>query len=306
MQDARLLADLHMDGRGRIAQDLACVRCGYNLRGLAPEGRCPECGTPIGRSVRGNLLQYSDPNWVERIARGMTWVVAAIGAQILFAIAEGYLTNLLRVFGVTVGQSETVFQILRQAGELVMLGGFWQATVADPGDLAAQEFGPRQIARYALTVAVVGGVFRALAGIAAGQPSQAMYLAVEGVRIAGYFALGTYASRLALRIPDEPLARQTRIVMWGTLATGASVLLLAGAATVFGRGKGSYGSGAQLLGACFLLLIAVGWLVFGIGAIVILINFQGKLRECALAARYTWARDAARTGVSGPRLPSHP
>jgi hypothetical protein len=36
-----------------VADDLTCVRCGYNLRGLASDGRCPECGETVERSLRG-------------------------------------------------------------------------------------------------------------------------------------------------------------------------------------------------------------------------------------------------------------
>lgn len=33
-----------VDDGGAIAADLWCVGCGYNLRGLPPGHRCPECG----------------------------------------------------------------------------------------------------------------------------------------------------------------------------------------------------------------------------------------------------------------------
>ena len=33
---------------GVIAGDAACLSCRYNLRGIAPFSRCPECGTPAG------------------------------------------------------------------------------------------------------------------------------------------------------------------------------------------------------------------------------------------------------------------
>jgi uncharacterized repeat protein (TIGR04138 family) len=36
---------------GPTDQDLPCVDCGYNLRGLLPTGRCPECGALIRDSV---------------------------------------------------------------------------------------------------------------------------------------------------------------------------------------------------------------------------------------------------------------
>ena len=34
-----------------IDTDFACAACGYNLRGLSRESACPECGTPIARSL---------------------------------------------------------------------------------------------------------------------------------------------------------------------------------------------------------------------------------------------------------------
>jgi hypothetical protein len=34
-----------------VDDDMACIQCGYNLRGLNDEGRCPECGTPIDKTV---------------------------------------------------------------------------------------------------------------------------------------------------------------------------------------------------------------------------------------------------------------
>jgi hypothetical protein len=33
-----------------IDKDLPCIRCGYNLRTLASNGNCPECGTPAWRT----------------------------------------------------------------------------------------------------------------------------------------------------------------------------------------------------------------------------------------------------------------
>jgi ribosomal protein S27AE len=46
---------------GVIIADTTCRRCGYNLRGLSRDGRCPECGTPIGLSTHGDLLRSSGP-----------------------------------------------------------------------------------------------------------------------------------------------------------------------------------------------------------------------------------------------------
>jgi hypothetical protein len=50
---------------GVLGDDLPCVKCRYNLRSLAREGRCPECGTAVGESVRYAGLDFS------RLMRGL-------------------------------------------------------------------------------------------------------------------------------------------------------------------------------------------------------------------------------------------
>jgi len=50
--------------------DTHCVSCGYNVRGLAPGHHCPECGIPVGASLRGELLQFANPRWVSRLHLG--------------------------------------------------------------------------------------------------------------------------------------------------------------------------------------------------------------------------------------------
>ena len=46
-QSPRLLLDEHET----LQSDHICVRCGYSLIGLPIRGKCPECGTPIRRSL---------------------------------------------------------------------------------------------------------------------------------------------------------------------------------------------------------------------------------------------------------------
>jgi hypothetical protein len=42
----------HTGDDSRVASDLECVVCQYNLKTLSTGGLCPECGTPVARSVQ--------------------------------------------------------------------------------------------------------------------------------------------------------------------------------------------------------------------------------------------------------------
>lgn len=53
--------------------DLACVECGYNLRGLEPETKCPECGRAVRATLDG-LVRNWDEATTERILRALRWL----------------------------------------------------------------------------------------------------------------------------------------------------------------------------------------------------------------------------------------
>jgi hypothetical protein len=56
-----------------------CYRCGYDLRGIANERPCPECGLLAERSRREtDELHNSRPKWLRSIARGIELILIAI------------------------------------------------------------------------------------------------------------------------------------------------------------------------------------------------------------------------------------
>ena len=59
---AQMAPQVAVDQEGNLAEDRTCIKCAYNLRGLDPAGRCPECGTAVGRSILGDFLRYCDPD----------------------------------------------------------------------------------------------------------------------------------------------------------------------------------------------------------------------------------------------------
>ena len=40
--------EILIDSDGNLLDEIECRHCGYNLRGLALEGKCPECMTVVG------------------------------------------------------------------------------------------------------------------------------------------------------------------------------------------------------------------------------------------------------------------
>ncbi len=62
----------------RIDHSVGCIRCGYNLRGLLSDGKCPECGSAIEPSLRPAYLRLSPPDALARLnlAAGLlVWLV---------------------------------------------------------------------------------------------------------------------------------------------------------------------------------------------------------------------------------------
>ncbi|HZW09091.1 MAG TPA: hypothetical protein VFF69_04230 [Phycisphaerales bacterium] len=52
------------------AAGVACIRCGYPLPDLSPTAVCPECGTPVEHTLRGDRLATAEPAYLRDLARG--------------------------------------------------------------------------------------------------------------------------------------------------------------------------------------------------------------------------------------------
>ncbi len=61
-----------------ITGHLHCRACGYDLHGLSPDDRCPECGNAVDQSIRGDQLRYGDPKWVRLLADGVSWIIVSV------------------------------------------------------------------------------------------------------------------------------------------------------------------------------------------------------------------------------------
>jgi len=77
-----------------IDHDLPCVGCGYNLRMQPRDGRCPECATPVAKSLNAFTLDGADPAWCRGTARGLSllsWVFIAQLFIMLWSFVQRWL-----------------------------------------------------------------------------------------------------------------------------------------------------------------------------------------------------------------------
>jgi hypothetical protein len=73
---------------GRVAGDLPCPGCGYNLRTLATAGVCPECAYAVADAVAVFMrrLRFADPGWLRGLVGGLVWLLSALGATVVLML----------------------------------------------------------------------------------------------------------------------------------------------------------------------------------------------------------------------------
>jgi hypothetical protein len=229
------------DAAGTIVCDVACRRCAYNLRGLGREGRCPECGTPVGVSTHGDLLRYADPAWVQRLNRGgnlvVTWLIVLILSVIVALCAGIPLLSLIAqrgTYNATVAFA--AFAIVRLwfvAVNGAICYGVWLVTSPDPSRIGEDIYAAsRKFVRVAVLVGPVWLVVNWLTDMRVFPPPTHAVLEFVNLIAAlviglGFLAYLRYLKKLTLRIPDAALSARA-----GTLFRAFVVLVVLTVATL--------------------------------------------------------------------------
>lgn len=269
---------------GVVQEDLPWRKCEYNLRGLSPAGRCPECGTPVGLSVGGDLLRFADPNWLLTLARGTSLILWGILLSIVGGIVSALLGIGLLVLAVSVVAS------------LVMLFGAWQLTEPDPSGLGEEQYGTaRKLIRIGLIAALIDTVLEQ--GFQLMTPSRGVVIGMVSVSLVfgllgliGHFAMLRYLGKLAMRIPDLQAAARARFLFWAYGGSLAAMLVFGALAFLISE---SAGRGAVPVFGCGMGIAALGLLIFGLMFLFLLSRLGKTFREQAALAQQVWSAPPA-------------
>ncbi|QDU32571.1 hypothetical protein KS4_06040 [Poriferisphaera corsica] len=73
--------------------DLICVHCEYNLRGVLPDGDCPECGAAIADSLGERTLRFAPNEYLEVLKSGLYFLLLSFVLS-LFLMVMGFAGGL--------------------------------------------------------------------------------------------------------------------------------------------------------------------------------------------------------------------
>lgn len=199
-----------------VSADLQCMTCGYSLRGLTRDSLCPECGTPVRDSVRGDLLFYRNTEYVKTLKRGLSLILNGLLLYIIIMLAvvfSGVAVGAGLIAGTT-NSIEYMGTIGIVGVSVMILLGWWLFTQRDPGVSEEHEPKARQITRIAVVanLAVALGSFVVESLVILGISSVILDILSFVFSLLWFAAFGTqffagmlYLRRLARRLPSPKI-----------------------------------------------------------------------------------------------------
>ncbi len=261
--------------------DTPCVICGYNLRGLTVNKVCPECGSPIGRSIHENMLRYADPKWLGHILLGVRLTLWHIVATIILVLLVALFTQ-----AISLSQVYLIPAVIAVA-MLKLLAAFLITAQEPKISMDEDTVTLRRVVRVCAAATFLGNCLDPISELL---PDSLVVDIVNGVAgllsIVASFGMFVYMRRFALRIPNKKLALSTKRCMWGfiiTMAVGVVFGLLA--AILGGVTGGTPGAGFAGIGivACG---VGAASLVFGIWYLVLLFDYRNEFRLAMERSRH--------------------
>ena len=205
-----------------LEADVPCAKCDYNLRGLLSDGRCPECGEPIASSLRPDRLLFANPKWLSTIALGQTLIFGTMIALPILSGVAFVAIVLLRPTGVEFLMVTRLVVYVNMAigGGVIATGVFLstrpEAALETPKRTSVTRWIARMCALVGVPAILAGGTVSTSSGGVTSSTTTLIpfgeYLQPIGLAacVIGSVSLLLYLRKLAERVPDARLVRQSR------------------------------------------------------------------------------------------------
>lgn len=230
------LADLH----------ITCATCAYDLTGLRADGLCPECATPVIRSLPASSFSSASHAHLHELSTGLGLIITALTLQLVFSITNPCLC--ITSSNVVLKLPVLIFLAIGFPPLLLILVGFRKASSPDSHTSTQTPPTHASAASTPLRSRLLGAIYTCVFARAsltfslAIQPPPAYGLTPDtwGVLIgsslllehlawAAIHALGAVHMRtLALRVPDAALARTCTTNRWLLPTLSTLGVLIAG------------------------------------------------------------------------------
>jgi uncharacterized integral membrane protein/predicted RNA-binding Zn-ribbon protein involved in translation (DUF1610 family) len=262
--------DEHVDA------DLTCVECGYNLRTLAYSASCPECGTAVLVSSRGDHLSAAPTQWLRALVHGAWW----LRVSVVLALPIVYLGVAVSCYGIWVLTITQQGRVEPSLDRSYRLAARW-ATVAGAVVVVAMILGALIMVAATDQRFASNWNMRFKPGWAGGPAGEfpvfdMLFLIGHAVYVLGLISTWRYLRVLAERVPDLELADGWRGLGRCWYASVFGLVGVCGAAYVLVR-TGIVPGGSS----SFMLPLVVGLLF----AVVLLALWVATLRVAGLQVR---------------------
>jgi hypothetical protein len=259
----------------------------------------------VGVSVYGELLRYSDPQWVRKLALGAKLILVNIFSVIGLVVVGMIVGVALGVMGgLSTREGQAVIQLLAIGASVIGWVGAWLITEQDPSGVGEDKYGvERKLIRVFLLLNVLSSfvtfTFTLAAVSTAASAMGGVVSSILGlVGMIGVYAQFQYFQKLATRIPDAKLSERARMLkVW--LCGGYSVFLLlsiVGGLVAAARGPAAMGRSGVFIGVgCFGGLIGLLMVVLAVMSILMIDRFRRAFNEQAVLAAQIWGMHEGET-----------